>query len=227
MPKDYKNFDAYVTVDYNILFIFGYWSENDALHDLTLEPKLKVYGSILQKESNQLSELFLIYQTSMPHLSLSDSFCDKFYNGSGFFCDLTFFGDTDKIPTVVVTFLSNGKITGTEVDLDLYNFDSNSQPHIIGLFGGLKKIVLKSGNAIIKECYSDTDEIHVYSLDGNFNKTMHSDISDKSRFFCDISIMNNNTGLVIQEINKNNWTLLTIDFPQLMKGRNLVIISFK
>ena len=90
----------------------------------------------------------------------------------------------------------------------------------------VENIALKSGNVIIKKCIVNIDnefDIAVYSLDGSLNKTFHSVIP------CDISnisIMNNNTGLVIQEINKNYWTLSTIDFPKLMKGRHLLLFSF-
>jgi hypothetical protein len=40
------------------LFIFTYESGNDTLQDFALQP---IYGSMLQKDSNQLSDQFLIY----------------------------------------------------------------------------------------------------------------------------------------------------------------------
>src|SRR5436305_12685978 len=89
MPEGYKNVFIYSTIHYNILFIFTYFN-NDTLQDLNVEPKWKVFGSILQNDSTQISDPFLIYQTSTSQFNLGFPNCDKFYNGSGFYCDLFF-----------------------------------------------------------------------------------------------------------------------------------------
>src|SRR5690242_12506340 len=89
MPKGYKSVSTYTTVDYNILFIFTYFNNNTS-QDSTVEPKWRVLGSILQKESNKLSDPFVIYQNPMSQPTLNRIMCNGFNNGSGFYCDLFF-----------------------------------------------------------------------------------------------------------------------------------------
>ena len=44
MPEDYERFNAYITIDYKILFVFIHKLENNTS---ILEPKWKIYGAIL------------------------------------------------------------------------------------------------------------------------------------------------------------------------------------
>src|ERR1044072_5002681 len=137
MPEGYMDFSIYNTVDYETLFIFVFQAKNNVSQVSNLEPEWKVTGSMLQ-ESMQLSNQFLIYQTSVSQLDFFGSACYVFHNGSGFYCDFVFKNLTvENFPTVKVTFFSSGQITGTGKDIEL-NFNSN--------FG---IITLKYGDVIV------------------------------------------------------------------------------
>src|SRR5437764_266264 len=98
MPE-YESYVTYLTVDYELLFIFAFQSKNDPSQVSTLEPERRITGSMLHEESMQLSNQFIIYQTSVPQLNFMDASCDKFYNGSGFYCDIGFSNTTgDNFP---------------------------------------------------------------------------------------------------------------------------------
>jgi hypothetical protein len=227
VSEGYKGVYVYTTVDFNILFVFTYEFKNDTPQDSILEPKWKVYGSILQKGSNQLSDQFLIYQTSISQFMNVFPTCDKFYNGDGFYCDLTFI-PTDvmnggAVLMIKVTFLLNGKITGTDMDLNRMGFDVSSFQN---------RYALKSGGFIITATHDVNYgcDVNPYLLDSNsFNTTIQNNYttihSNLSCIDINFTIMDNSTGLIIQEIKENYWTFSAVDFPQLMKGNYLTIYS--
>jgi hypothetical protein len=148
----------------------------------------------------------------MPQLEIMSSACDKFYNGSGFSCDIKFkyLNDT-KMPTIRVMFLSSGKITGTSNGVD----DS----HVLTPSDRL--ITLKSGGTIVltsKNVYNGC-EFSGCLLDYNnkvlLNKTIHTNIT------CDgvaYNFMDNNTVILVQDIKKDHYTLLTENLPIVMIG---------
>src|SRR2546423_420889 len=121
MPEAYKEFSVYITIDYKILFTFMYGSENNTSQELrnsTLEPEWRIYGSILQKDSNKL-DLFLIYQTSTPQFQYVVNTCGQSYDGSGFYCIIGFINLNNELLAVKTAFLSNGKIIETKMDSNL------------------------------------------------------------------------------------------------------------
>ena len=142
MPENYKQFISYKTVGPEILFIFIYESKINTSQRLTLEPKWRIYGSILQKGSNQVVDLFLIYQTSIQNITFESAHCGHFYDGGGFFCYINFANLRDGF--IKVTFLSNGKIIEIKKDTD-FDTDNISGFYFFTLkFGGLIPMKLKN-----------------------------------------------------------------------------------
>ena len=122
----------------------------------------------------------------------------QFYDGHGF--------------SYNINFLSNGKIIETETDI----------------FVNFRIVSLKSGGIIIAKytIVDDGCDITGYLLDSNsnFNPTIHTSIPC---FESIADIMDNNTALVIQDIKENYWTLLTVDFPFILNGRNHLLYILK
>ena len=58
MPENYQNFYFYRTINSGGLFVFRYHSTITGNNTLSLEPEWSIYGSILQKDINQLSDRF-------------------------------------------------------------------------------------------------------------------------------------------------------------------------
>ncbi|RIA85801.1 hypothetical protein C1645_830244 [Glomus cerebriforme] len=217
MPEGYVNFNAYITIDSEILFTFIYKSNNDILQDSILEPEWRIYGSILKKESNQL-DLFLIYQNPIPQLDISGFRCIQLYDGNGFYCNIGFIFLNDTINYAIkVTFLSNGKIIETErnTDIDLNNVV------------GFNTFALKSGGIIFVALryVSDGCDIFGYLLGYYNNITTHVDVPCENLI---TDSLDNNTALVVQDIKYNSWTLLSIDLPNIMidKGYDNPMINW-
>ena len=63
-------------------------------------------------------------------------------------------------------------------------------------------------------------------MDGYFSKTIHTNIPCIDSIF-NHEMIDNSTALVIQDIKENYWTLLTIKFPEVMKGNYLFIYYFE
>jgi len=223
LPEGYKEVDLILVNNNNLLFIFTYESNEDS----RIEPKWKVYGSILKEGSIQL-DLFLIYQAPASVFMETISFRKCFYNNAkGFyFC---YIGEQNRDLLVKVTFLSNGKIIDTkqdtDIDLDAVNgffHTQKDEPYVIYKFAGSIFKSFNSGDSLIVTIHGDDwCTIFVESLDFevNFNQTINTNTSCG---LFDFNIMYNHTFLAFQEVKENYWTILTLDIPQSSIGNNLL-----
>ena len=202
MPKNYGRLDIYHTIN-SFLFVFTYNSSTNITQDqISLEPKWSIYGSILPKASNQLSNLFLIYQTAISSIELKILNCFQSYDGNGFNCFMIFITNSiDFKTTIKVTFLSNGRITETKKET---NFDTNNIDDILVLG-------LESGGFVIATVKYDNDttgcNVIGYFLNNAITNEVHLD------YPCSIVVTKNNTALTVPEKKPKYWNFLAIDIP--------------
>ena len=176
-----------------------------------MEPEWRIYGSILQKDANQLSDLFLIYQTAISPIKLGIMNCFQFYDGNGFYCIMLFTANSIDFTSIRITFLSNGRIAETKKETD---FDTDN-------INGIKLLGLESGGFIIATVKSDIIGCNIIGyLLGPDNKWIDSDSNPRAYLDhpCRAVTTINNTALIVPEKKEKYWTLVSISIPYLMNG---------
>jgi hypothetical protein len=212
VPKNYSKFDVYHTINFDFLFTFVSLTNNNIQkNNLSLEPELCIYGSILQKDTNQLSDLFLIYQTAISPIKLKSMMCAQLYDGNGFYCIMQFTTSSNKPTLVKVTFLSNGKIIETKKET---SFNSNN-------FDLFSMMALKSGAFVLATIKYDVYGCNLtgYFLGSN-NQWVNPDSNPKVYvdYPCSCDLLNNGTVIFALEKKEKHWTLSTLDIPNVMNG---------